>query len=161
MLLRILLTDGWERWRPSLFLPPLTGAGGGTKDRGSWLVEPFLPKLCGLWTQAAASCRLIAGEKGTWLSSSREGQRPGFTFSCSELLPWPRPPRRGETLQCEATKAAPTTATHSCSVSYNSSALFSVLGEQKTRNWNSYVLKRKIFSQRLNWNLSGNNRSMM
>lgn len=106
--------------------PPLTRAGGRAKDRRSWLVETFLPKLRGLWTQTAASRRLVAGEKRTELSTPGEG--PGFAFSRFKLLSRPSPPSGDEAVQCEAVEAAPTATNPSYSVSYTSS----VLCEQKT-----------------------------
>lgn len=125
-------------------LPPLTIAGNWTKDRGSWLVESSLWKICGLRAQTWTSCWLVVGEKGTWLSSV-EGQRTGFTVSHPELLPRPRPPLWDKTLQCEATQAVPSTRNQSCSVSYKPPAHLSALLGQKNHKLNPSQLKN-LFS---------------
>lgn len=153
-LLDVLMTywtksDEWK-WRHmigdvvewlSSCLPPFTIVGDGTKDRGSWLVEPCLWKICGLWAQMWTSCWFIMGEKGTWLSSV-EGQMSGFTVDHPELLPRPRPPRWDEALQCEATQAAPSNRNPSCSVSYKPLEHLSALLGQKITSWNLHSLKK-------------------
>lgn len=132
-----------KRWFHGLMVL-LTTTGSWAEVRWSWLVETFLPQLWGLGTQATASCGLITGMKGVRLSTSGEGQKPGFTFRRSELLPRSCPSRRDETLKREPAKAAPTITNYSCSISYTCSAPSSILRKRNIANCIFLFLKMKL-----------------
>lgn len=123
--------DWWLYGLSSSVLPPLTSAGSRVQNRGSWLIESFVPKFYSWWTQIATSCGFIAREKGVGPAVFMNKGKLCFTFGHSELLPWLSSSFRDEAFQCKAVQAAPAAV----NFSYTPSTLFFTLNEWKMRNF--------------------------